>query len=315
MSRKANPTLVGAFILGAVGLAVAGVAVFGSGSFLRKQQRVVAYFEGNVRGLNIGAPVNVRGVPVGQVTAIHIDLNTETMQASIPVYMEFDPAAIRRIGTGPTGEPLLADAVRRGLRAQLAAQSFVTGQLLVEFDMHPGTPARLTGLDKSMPEIPTIKSDIEQLKDVLSRLPLENLVASFAKAADHLSTVLSSPEIPAILASVAAGTEDAHQLIAELRSNRGPLVGLVTNILKGADEATVALRGTLAELHGPIQTADAAMRRAERTLASTEGILAPTSPQRADLNETLRNLSAASRSIRSLADQLDRRPNALVVGR
>jgi len=87
------------------------------------------------------------------------------------------------------------------------------------------------------------------------------------------------------------------------------------SILKGTDEAAVALRGTLAEMRGPIQAAEAAMRRAERTLASTEGILAPTSPQRADLNETLRNLAAASRSIRSLADLLDHKPNALVVGR
>ena len=75
------------------------------------------------------------------------------------------------------------------------------------------------------------------------------------------------------------------------------------------------LRGALTEMRGPIQAAEAAMRRADRTLASTEGLLAPSSPQRADLNEILRNLAGASRSIRSLADQLDRKPNALVVGR
>jgi paraquat-inducible protein B len=315
MSRKANPTLVGAFILGAAALAVAGVAIFGSGSFLRAQPRVVAYFEGNVRGLNVGAPVNLRGVPIGQVTEIKLDLNMETLHTYIPVYMEINPGAVHRIGSGPTGEPLLKEAVQRGLRAQLAAQSFVTGQLLVELDMYPNTPARMAGLDKSTPEIPTIKSDIEHLKDVLGRLPLENLVASVARTFDQLNTILSSPEIPAILASAAAGSEDAHQLVAALRADREPLIALVTNILKGTDEATVMLRGTLAEMRGPIQAAEAAMRRADRTLASTDGILAPNSPQRADLNEILRNLAGASRSIRSLADQLDRKPNALVIGR
>lgn len=315
MSRKANPTLVGAFILGAVGLAVAGVAVFGSGSFLRTQSVVVAYFEGNVRGLNVGAPVNLRGVPVGQVKEIQLNVNLETLHTYIPVYMELNPAAIRRIGSGPTGPALLAEAVQKGLRAQLAAQSFVTGQLIVELDMFPNSPLHVAGLDKSTPEIPTVKSDIEQLKDVLGRLPLENLVASAAKTLNELSVIFASPDIPLILKSTAGATDEAHQLISALRSDREPLIALVTNILKGTDEATVMLRGTLTEMRGPIQAAEAAMRRADKTLASTEGMLAPTSPQRADLNETLRNLAAASRSIRSLADQLDRKPNALVVGR
>ena len=315
MSRKANPTLVGAFILGAVALAVAGVAVFGSGSLLRKESRVVAYFEGNVRGLNVGAPVNLRGVPIGQVKEVRLDLNLETLQTYIPVYMEINPGAVRRIGSGPSGEPLLAEAVRRGLRAQLAAQSFVTGQLIVELDMFPDTPTRLIGVDKSTPEIPTVKSEIEQFKDVLGRLPLENLVSSAANAVDALNAILSSPEIPVILKSTAGATNEAQQLIAALRGDREPLLALVTNILKGTDESTVMLRGLLGEMRGPIQAAEAAMRRADKTLASTEGMLAPTSPQRADLNETLRNLAAASRSIRSLADQLDRKPNSLVVGR
>jgi paraquat-inducible protein B len=308
MSRKANPTVVGAFILGAAALAVVGVAVFGSGSFLRQQSRIVAYFEGNVRGLNVGAPVNLRGVPIGQVKEVRLDLNLETLQTYIPVYMELNPAAIRRVGSGPTGEPLLEEAVRKGLRAQLASQSFVTGQLIVELDMFPDTPVRRMGVDKSTPEIPTVKSEIEHLKDVLGRLPLEQLVASVTNTVDAMNKILVSPEIPAILASLAAGTAEAQQLVAELRADRAPLVAAATSILKNTDEAAVALRGTL-------QVMDVAMRRADRTLAGTEGIFAATSPQRADLNETLRNLAAASRSIRSLADQLDRKPNSLVIGR
>jgi paraquat-inducible protein B len=315
MSKKANPTLVGAFILGAVALAVAGVAVFGGGTFFRKESRVVAYFEGNVRGLNVGAPVNLRGVPIGQVTDIRLDLDLESLQTFIPVYMKFDPAAIRRIGSGPSGPELLAEGIRRGLRAQLASQSFVTGQLLVEIDVFPNTSARFIGLDKDTPEIPTIKSDIEQFKDVISRLPLEHLVASISSTVDTINKVLSSPEIPAMLSSTAAGTEEARQLVTELRADRAPLMTLVTNILKNTDEASVILRTTLNEMRGPIQAAESAMRRADKTLASTDGLLAPGSPQRADINEMLRNLAAASRSIRSVADQLERKPNSLVVGR
>jgi paraquat-inducible protein B len=330
MSRKANPTLVGAFVLGAIALAVAAVSIFGSGTLFRKNQRGVAYFEGNVRGLNVGAPVNLRGVPVGQVTAIQLTLDTQTMQTYIPVYIELDPNSIRRVGTGPTGETLLAEAIRKGLRAQLAAQSFVTGQLLVELDLHPGTPVNLIGEDKSVPEIPTIKSDIEHLKDVLGQLPLQELVGAAMKAVISLDKILSSPEIPAILASVAGATEDARKVTAQLAEDYEPLSGQLTEILTNTAETTADLEIALGEfrqvlkttneaiapsLRATLRAAEGAMQQAEKTLSNTNGMLAGNSPQRQDINDTLRNLAAASRSMRSLADQLDRKPNAIVVGR
>jgi paraquat-inducible protein B len=330
MSKKANPTLVGAFILGAVALTVAGVVIFGTGSFFRERPRAVTYFEGNVRGLNVGAPVNMRGVQVGQVTGIEFDLDVQKLEARIPVYVEFDPTSIRRVGSGKSGPPLLHDLVAKGLRAQLAAQSFVTGQLLVELDFFPDRPAYTVAADPSVPEIPTVKSEVEHLKDVLGRLPLQELVLSALKTVNSLDAVLSSPAIPATMASVAAATEDARALVASLRGNEARVGVQLTSLLDQTGDTLPELKKTLIHTQEVLKTTneaiapsvratlratEGAMRQAEKTLAYTEGMLAANSPQRADLNETLRNLSAASRSLRSLSDQLDRKPNALVVGR
>ena len=72
MGRRANPTVIGAFIIGAVALIVIGLLVLGRGQFFSDTQTFVLYFDGSVKGLNIGAPVDFQGVRVGSVTDIHV---------------------------------------------------------------------------------------------------------------------------------------------------------------------------------------------------------------------------------------------------
>jgi paraquat-inducible protein B len=94
MSKRASPTLVGMFIVGAVALLIVGVLVFGSISFLRARPLAVAYFPGNVFGLRVGAPVNLRGVQVGTVADIDVEIDVQTLTARIPVYMQFEPERV-----------------------------------------------------------------------------------------------------------------------------------------------------------------------------------------------------------------------------
>ena len=90
MSKKANPTLVGGFALGAIALTVFAVILLGSGSLFRYRPKAVAFFQGNIQGLTIGAPVTLDGVSIGTVTDIKIEV-TRGLVPLIPVYMEFDP--------------------------------------------------------------------------------------------------------------------------------------------------------------------------------------------------------------------------------
>ena len=91
MSKQANKTVIGGFVVGAVALAVVGIIIFGSGRFFSKIRRDVLYFEGSVKGLNIGAPVVFRGVKIGTVTDIRLIYNPKSVSVQIPVFIETDP--------------------------------------------------------------------------------------------------------------------------------------------------------------------------------------------------------------------------------
>ncbi len=142
MGKKANPTVIGGFVVGAVALAVAGVLVFGSGKFWTTTVPWVSYFPGSVKGLQIGAPVTFRGVKIGQVTNIKatFDIREEPFTILTPVYWDLEPDRITTIGISTAEEakivaeakrPMASMLIKRGLRAQLQLQSFVTGQKFI----------------------------------------------------------------------------------------------------------------------------------------------------------------------------------------
>ena len=85
MGRKANPVLIGAFVVGAIALGVVGIVVFGSGRLFADTTPFVMYFTGSVDGLNVGSPVKFKGVEIGAVTSIQLDIGEE---ARIPVWIE-----------------------------------------------------------------------------------------------------------------------------------------------------------------------------------------------------------------------------------
>jgi paraquat-inducible protein B len=175
--NKANPAVIGGFVIGAIALIVLGLLAFGGTNWFATRNRYVAYFPGSVKGLQVGAPVDFRGVTIGRVTDIKVLFNPEEVSARIPVVMEFDPTQIEVIG----GEPIVAGAegakrlVDAGFRAQLQSQSLLTGLLFVNLDFLPKSPMRLVGGAQPYPEIPTVPSEFEQLQqtagDVAARLP------------------------------------------------------------------------------------------------------------------------------------------------
>jgi len=77
MSKQANKSLIGAFVVGAMVLVVAGILTFGSGQFMKELRKYVLYFDGSIKGLSVGAPVIFRGVKVGEVTNIKVRFEGE----------------------------------------------------------------------------------------------------------------------------------------------------------------------------------------------------------------------------------------------
>jgi paraquat-inducible protein B len=162
----AKPAIVGAFVLGGLALGVVAVLLFGGMQLFSTSVKAMVVFQGSVAGLVVGAPVTFRGVKVGTVQGLKVQINVPDLKPLIPVFLDLDPEQISWTnGTAQIAGGDLKGAVNAGLRAQLILQSLVTGQLEVDLDFHPGTPALLVGAPDGFLEIPTIPSDLQQLKD------------------------------------------------------------------------------------------------------------------------------------------------------
>ncbi|HEX2940644.1 MAG TPA: MlaD family protein, partial [Rhodopila sp.] len=131
----AKPAIVGGFILGALALGVVAILLFGQLRLFSTTSRVVAFFDESVAGLDVGAPVTFQGVRIGSVESISVELSTKNMIARVPVVLQLDPQKIIWQGHSLTrNEEDYRRLLDAGLRAKLAQQSFVTGQLRVDLD-------------------------------------------------------------------------------------------------------------------------------------------------------------------------------------
>jgi paraquat-inducible protein B len=247
MSKPANKTLIGIFILGAIGLLVIAIVVLGSGKFFRQTFKAVCYFEGSVGGLNVGAPVVFRGVKIGSVTRVVLRFEPNKLIFVIPVYIEIEPNKIEAVGPVPKklGENLKA-MIDRGLRARLETQSIVTGQMQVGLDFYPDKPVKFTEfrIDASTPEIPTIPSPLQELAKKISELPLEEIVRDIASAVKGINRVVNSPEIAQTLRSISQAADETRQLVHDMKAKTGPLL----SSLEGAVNGTQKLAGDVQKL-------------------------------------------------------------------
>ncbi|MDY6951844.1 MAG: MlaD family protein [Thermodesulfobacteriota bacterium] len=245
MSKQANKTLIGAFVVGAVALVVAGVLVFGSGTFLTERHTFVMYFDGSVSGLNVGSPVVFRGVKIGTVTDVILRADPADMSIQIPVFIEIEPHRFERVGKGvqkrdvETAVQLLVD---RGLRARLELQSLVTGQLMIELDLHPDKPMKLVGTAYESQEIPTIPSSWDELTTTLKKLPLEQLVTNLTSAIEGIERAVNSPEVGRGMRNMNETLEDMQKLIEDLDRSFAENAELPYYFTKAMEELSAAAR-------------------------------------------------------------------------
>src|SRR6185295_14503699 len=150
---------------------------FGSGQFFKKSREFVLYFDNSVNGLRVGAPVKFKGVEIGSVKDIRLQIGQETQINKIPVLIQIDLDKLTSRGaTGVVAadpESFRAAIVERGLRGQLLMESLVTGLLYVGLDLFPDTPIRLVqqeGSHYQYPEIPTTPTSLEVAQDAVSRI-------------------------------------------------------------------------------------------------------------------------------------------------
>lgn len=229
MSKPANRKVIGAFVMAALALAVAAIIVFGSGKFFETQDYYVAYFQGSVKGLSIGARVVFRGVTIGQVSKIMIFADNRNLTYQIPVVLQIDRDSFHAIGPDiKDRKQYIQELINRGLRAQLQLQSLVTGQLLVNIDFFPNTPIRLVGnkvvaIPEDMAEIPTIQTPLQKIQQTLADLPIGDIAKSMEKSLGAIENLVASKKLTKSLDYLEQALKDISALAQKANQKIGPL--------------------------------------------------------------------------------------------
>ncbi|HVP80409.1 MAG TPA: MlaD family protein [Thermodesulfobacteriota bacterium] len=328
MSKPANKTLIGIFVLGAIALAVVAIVVLGSGKFFKKSFPAVSYFEGSVGGLNVGAPLVLRGAKVGTVTSVKLRFEAKSDQIQIPVFLEIEPERLETKDRSGRVDPVAALKllIDRGLRARLEPQSLLTGQMQVALDFYPERPARFVGADPGYPEIPTIPTPLQELAKRVEQLPLEQIIKDIGSAVAGINRFVNSPEITKSLRSVSVAADEAKDLIGKLDVRIDPLVSNIEAAVKDAQKLLQdidrqveplgpSIRRASDSLEKTLQSADGAFHSAQRAIGGVEANIGEDSPLAYQINKTLEEVSNLARAIRQLADYLERHPESVLRGK
>jgi paraquat-inducible protein B len=238
-------------------------------------------FVESVRGLTVGAPVDFRGVVIGEVTAINVEFDKSNREINMLVEVRIYPERLRsRAVNAKERDPRNAryymdQMVEGGLRAQLRSGNMLTGQLYVSLEFFPSAPKARIDWGKNPPTMPTTPSSLVELQATLTRimgklekLPVDELVGEVRQALQSLDATIKS----------------ADQLIKRIDTQVVP------------------------EAQATLVEARKAMGAAKQTLSAD-------APLQQDLREALREMARAAQSLRVLTDYLDRHPESLIRGK
>jgi paraquat-inducible protein B len=268
-----------------------------------KKITFILFFDGSVRGLNMGAPVEFKGIKVGLVKDIRLEFDKRDSSFRIPVLIEIEPERIIERGESKVSSPYqtLKNLVDRGLRAQLQTGSLLTGQLFVELGMHPGTPTRLVNEGGPFPELPTIPTSMEQMttsiKGILAKMEkvdMDKIAVEFLATLQGANKLINKPELQ----------DTMHDLQESLHAFK--------NILSKLDQRVEPITVNLEKAIG---AGHQALEKTRITLGLMDDLLKPDSPLQFRFIELTEELTETARSVRTLMDLLERNPNSIIFGK
>ncbi|MBO4480350.1 MAG: MCE family protein [Alphaproteobacteria bacterium] len=221
-----NKRIVGAFLIFGFILILGAILFFFGHRLERNSITPVLFFEGSVKGLNVGSNVYFRGVPIGRVDKIQLIPSTEN-KITIPVYVRIDPKmAARGHASRSQLENWIKDLVEHGLKGKLQTQSMLTGQMTIELDFYPNYPTRFRaekyGIDDI--EIPTVPSMLDEISQNLEKIPLSDISSNMSGLLKNLNQ-----NVPALLEQSTAAVNSINRLA---NSISGPGSNTITDFNK-----------------------------------------------------------------------------------
>jgi paraquat-inducible protein B len=340
MSKQANPTAIGGFVLGALALLVIALLLFGGGALFRERVQMKTFFPGSIQGLNVGAAVQFEGVTVGRVTGIELNFLPDVGRFRVPVSYEVWPDSVQMMGQVSEDSPkqILRDLVnQRGLHARLESLSFVTGQYAIALQLVPDRAGEFLTDSGDVVEVPALEATRDRVTEMLENLRLDDLVNEAALTLASMRQLIGSGEVVRLLETLNATLDEARVLIGDLDREVHPLAARLDSTLseyadlanalrtgflplaQNLEAATTALAGLVQSLDDqvvPVSGAtQAALDEVEETMRQLRLLADDTSGTRLRVDQFLNEATSAARALRSFADQIDRHPEALLRGR
>jgi paraquat-inducible protein B len=256
----------------------------------------ILHFNESIRGLTVGAPVEFRGIKMGQVVDIKSEFDIKKASPRITVLIETEPQRWKVVGTArkataKESKEVLAKLVAKGFRAQLKTGSLLTGQLFVNFDFHPDAPKAEIKYEEKFPVLPTIPAPLQiitaRVNDLLNKIetvPIEQIGKDLGDTLKNVKSLSESKELLEAVQALNETLQETRQLVKNLDSNIAPEIS-------------------------------STLDQAQKTLVSVEGTLGQDSPLQHQLRQAFMELGEAARSVRILVDYLERHPNALIYGK
>ncbi|RJS94373.1 MlaD family protein [Salinisphaera sp. Q1T1-3] len=324
MASNRNYTVIGAFLLGAIILAAAGVLAFGNTGLFRQDRQAIIFFNQSVLGLTNGSRVLFRGVQVGTVKKVQLRLADSGQGARIAVTIDMSGDNLTMLNGQATSQDLTVDEmVQRGLRAQLVVYSYVTSQLAVNLDFRPDSQPNFV-VDPSaldVPEIPAVPSQLDQLKDTVADLPwkqtmerVDHAMKTMVKLAEDMDSAVNT--LTPTLNQTGESTQKTLAAVREAVSdNDKQLKQTLASVQRLTDTANDQIDNhdqQVAKILSNVQQTSASLAQMSRQL---QNITAPDSGTRQDIQSTIRDLSATAASLRQFSETIERNPHALLYGK
>jgi len=334
MSKQVSPTLIGSFFLAALGLVIIAIMMFGGGNYFDKKDQFVLFFhsENNLNGLNVGAPVKLEGVQIGEVKEVVLLFDEKTLEVIKPVVIELDYKNILDDETdndfnpkesGHEKEVSVKNLIKKGLKAQLKSQSMLTGLLYIEFQFTPQDEVVMTGINfRNLKELPTTTNATEDLKreaqkvvDRIGKLPLEQIVEDLAVNMHEIKVILTSQSLKENRQGVNQSIKEMEKLLINLNENFTPLMLNLNGTMKDTrvvvQEFSREIKPVLSTLEKTLNKATDLLSESQFAVRSFEELSSPEAP----LWQALEALKEAAESTKNLTDTLERNPESIIYGK
>ena len=319
MNKRANLAAVGLFVFVIIAMTITLVLYIGDRTFSgQEQQRFELLFDSSVKGLNVGAPVTLRGVKIGEVVSVRTKLFGKQQQLLNSVVIAIYLDSIVLEGYDNSRDKLINILLENGLGAKLGLQSVLTGLLYVEVDML-GAPPEPTYLTTEYPQIPTVQGNLEAIIQEFESVNFSELAENASRTMENLAILTSSEELLNMIkvASNAfkrmdfmagstsesmAGIRDEFE---DISATMADMQKLLANQLPSTTEQ---LNKTMTEMRR-------SMVKLQETLIVVEDSIASDSPMLYQLEQSAQDFSRASRAIEDLADMLEKQPSSFLFGK